>query len=558
VYRLVVMRGRALVWWFGPGALAVLVMLPRLLSSQFGLLDDGLTLQTGRETLGRWSSVLGLIPETGRFFPAYWLVYSAVFGIVGARPLAFFILNVALLAGLLVLLARVVRLTRGTPVQAVVAVVAFAVCGPAIEAFYTLSKAEPLQMVWIGLSVLAAAASAREPHRGPRAGLITLAGAALVLAYATKETSVVLIPVSLGWVAVEWSLRGERQTGARFAITFAALNVAGAAVFFALRWRYAALPLAEGMYTRAYSLEPGTIGPALFRLCAWMVRDFAFLLPLTAAALVVLPWGGPEWRRRILYAFVWMGGWLAVYAPWPATFEYYLLPFAAGAAIFAGTVVGRLWQVRGQRYPAPARRMAQAALAASALLWLPTVVNAAADGRVQLAVDRANADLVEFLAGLPSGSRVVLNTTVANEYLYELPLHLAELKRRPDLVVQHVGASAPGARSPAEVFVVTPTMANQPGPTVRIALHEAGVIRDNTRLREMLGEWDERVYASERHVRLVELGTHRLLCRLAVRPFVDATYCPGDRGLVYARTFTYGWQVHRLARSAVDRVETPA
>src|ERR671924_195559 len=57
-------------------ALAVVVMLPRLGSPQFGLLDDGLTLHTGHAVNGRWASVLYLIPETGRFFPAYWLAYS--------------------------------------------------------------------------------------------------------------------------------------------------------------------------------------------------------------------------------------------------------------------------------------------------------------------------------------------------------------------------------------------------------------------------------------------------------------------------------------------------
>src|SRR4029453_286522 len=88
------------VGWLAPIALAGLVMLPRLASPQFGLLDDGLTLQTGHEVLGRWSSTLSLIPETGRFFPAYWFVYSAIVGIVGVRSLAFFAVNALLLAGL--------------------------------------------------------------------------------------------------------------------------------------------------------------------------------------------------------------------------------------------------------------------------------------------------------------------------------------------------------------------------------------------------------------------------------------------------------------------------
>src|SRR5882672_10219501 len=539
-----------MVRWCAPVALAVLVMLPRLASPRFGFLDDGLTLQTGREVVGRWSSVLDLIQETGRFFPAYWLVYSAVYGIVGVRPLAFFTLNVVLLAGLLMLLARVVRVSGGTPLQAAIAVMLLAVCGPAIEAFYTLSKAEPLQMAWIGASLLATAASASEPRWWRRATLVTLAAAALVLACATKETTVVLIPVSAGWVAIEWFSAGDRPAGARFAKTYLAITVAAAGIFFALRWRYASLPLAEGTYTRAYALEPATIGPSLFRICAWVARDFAFLVPLLVAAVLVLR-HRPDQRRPILYACVWMLGWLAVYVPWPATFAYYLFPFAFGAATLGGVVGGALWGMRGTR------RLAWSALAASGLLWLPGLVNAAADGRVQLAVDRANADLVDYLAGLPSGSRVVLNTTRVNEYLYELPLHLAEIKKRPDLVVLHVGTAPRRAPSPVDVFVATPTMANQPGPTVRVALDEAGVRHDNARLAALLGESTEPVYKTAQRIRLVEVGLHRLLCHVARRPLIDTTYCPNDRGVVEARIFTYGWQVHRLAQPAVARIETP-
>jgi hypothetical protein len=532
-------------------------MLPRLASPQFGLLDDGLTLQTGHETIGRWSSVLALIPETGRFFPAYWLVYSALVGVVGVRPLAFFVFNVLVLGSLLSLLAGLVRTSGGTRLSISVAVVLFATCGPAIEAFYTLSKAEPLQMIWIGISLLAAAASAREPRWWWRAGLITLAGAALALGYATKETSVVLLPISVAWVVIEWSSRSRRAGGARFALTYAAINVSAAAVFFALRWRYASLPLADGSYTRAYAFGPDTLGPAMFRISAWLIRDFVYLLPLLLAAVVAFRYARPESRRALLYACVWMAGWLGVFAPWPATFEYYLLPFAFGATLFAGLVVGSLWAARGDGSRVATRRLASSALVTSALLWVPGIVNAIADGRVQLTVDRANADLVDFLGTLPSRGRVVVNTVHANEYLYELPMHLAEIKRRPDLVVQHVGGFAAGSHAPDGVFVVTPTMANQPGPTVRIALYEAGVRRDSTRLSEILSGGGELVYETERRVRLLELGTHRLLCRVARRPFADVTFCAGGRGLIDVRTFTYGWRVHRLSSAPLDRGARP-
>jgi hypothetical protein len=251
----------------------------------------------------------------------------------------------------------------------------------------------------------------------------------------------------------------------------------------------------------------------------------------------------------MLYACVWCGGWLVVYLPWPATFEYYLLPFAWGAAIVAGGIAASLWDVARREHSIAIRRVAWSTLAASALLWFAGIMNAAADARVQLTVDRTNADLVDFLAGLPTGSRIVLNTTDTNEYLYEFPLHLAEIKKRPDLLVQHVGDWA-SARGPlVDAFVITPTMGNPPGLTVRIAVNESGVRRDTTRLRAMLREGGELVYTTEHHVRLVEFGLHRLLCPVARYPFGDATYCPRDRGVVDARTFSYGWVVHRFRAS---------
>jgi hypothetical protein len=112
--------------------------------------------------------------------------------------------------------------------------------------------------------------------------------------------------------------------------------VVAAAAFGALRWYYASLGLAQGTYTRAYALHPEAIGAALFRISPRLVRDFAFLLPLLTVAVASLVAGRPASPRPTLYAFVWMAGWLAVYVPWPATFEYYLLPFAFGAAALAG------------------------------------------------------------------------------------------------------------------------------------------------------------------------------------------------------------------------------
>jgi hypothetical protein len=547
-----VVRG---VWALAPVALALLVMLPRLASPQFGLLDDGLTLRIGREVAGAWWPVLHLIPDTGRFFPAYWLAYSAIFGVVGARPRAFFAVNVLLLAGLLALLGRLVRLGGGTRCHAAVAAGFFALSGPVIETFYTLSKAEALQMTGVGLSLLAAAASAAR-RRWARVGLAGLAAAALLVAHATKETSVVLVPIALGWLGIErWASQG-RGTCARFATTYVAANLVAALGFTGLRSYFAPLGLAEGWYTRAYSLDATTVGAALFRIAAWTVRDFAFLLPLIVVAALTPVDGRTPSRRLILYAGVWMGGWLAVFLPWPATFAYHLLPFALGAAMLGGVVVGDLVHAGGHALKARRRAVAWGVLSATAVLWFVTIANAVADARVQLAVDRANADLVAFLAILPSQSRLVVNTEHPNEYLFELPLHLSEITRRGDIMVEHVSRSARDGATAMPVFVATPGVTNRPVPTVRVPVDESSAKRVNATLHRLLAGRGELVHQSWQRALFLELGVHRLLCPVSVSLLVDPNYCPSDRGVIYWRTFGYGWQVHRLARPSADSGRT--
>jgi hypothetical protein len=301
------------------------------------------------------------------------------------------------------------------------------------------------------------------------------------------------------------------------------------------------------------TIDAGTLGNALFRISAWLLRDFAFFPPLLALAalslLGVFVVNGRS-RRLVAYACLWMGGWLAIYLPWQVTFQYYLLPFALGAAGVGGAIVGDVVGF-GSDVPWLRRtKLAYPLLVATALLWSLTIVNAVADARVQLAVDRTNSDLVNFLAGLPSGSHVIVNTAYVNEHLFELPLHLSELKRRPDIIVEHISRFTQDPAPTVHVFLATPEMTNQPVPTVRIGLDEPGVRHVNAMLNAVLNGHGELVYRAGERTRVLEVGVHRLLCRIRTSSPADVTYCPADRGVIYRRTFAYEWRVHRLARPA--------
>src|SRR4029453_19315136 len=134
-------------------------------------------------------------------------------------------------------------------------------------------------------------------------------------------------------------------------------------------------------YTRAYALDAVTVSVAVFRITAWLLRDFPFLLPVLALAILTWRDRPPAGRRVILNAGVWSVGWLAVYVPWPATFSSYLLPFGFGVALLAGTVVGDMAVVRRGQVSAMKRGAAWCLLAPSVLLWPVAMVNAALDAR---------------------------------------------------------------------------------------------------------------------------------------------------------------------------------
>jgi hypothetical protein len=129
-----------------PVLAAVALMLPRILSPQFVLFDDATSISIGHQTWNGewdWRQDLG---QYGRFRPVYWLAYSLTYRLAGYHAAWYFVGNLFLLAGTGFLIAwTLLRITR-KPLAAGVAGMAFVLGGPVVEAAYTLSKPELLQV----------------------------------------------------------------------------------------------------------------------------------------------------------------------------------------------------------------------------------------------------------------------------------------------------------------------------------------------------------------------------------------------------------------------------
>ena len=317
------------------------------------------------------------------------------------------------------------------------------------------------------------------------------------------------------------------------------------ALYFILRRLGAPAALASGTYTRAYHVDASRILTSLSTWTAWLFRDFPYLFPLVIFVIWSVRRKEQQQTRMLADPLLWMAGWVAVFLPWQSTLEYYLLPFAAGCAIFCGVAAGDLvTRLRQQDHP---RWLNMLALVAVLLLAVTRLNNVTA-ARFQLSVDGSNSDLLGFLARLPRRSTVLINLPEPNEYVSEIGVHLAEFRGLPDLAVDYFRLQVPApGYSALTYYVATPVLENQTAPTPRHAVYESGANTWAEGLDAFAGRRATLVYAGTRSMHLLDFGLQQFLC-----PFIYGGGISGfiPRPLVDTRQLTEGWRVYRISSDA--------
>jgi hypothetical protein len=99
---------------FSPVVVAFFVMLPRLLSPQFGLLDDGVMLRAAGHVSDNWTAAFTIARGSGRFFSSCFLFFYLVHALAGVHPLLFFAVDYAVFATTTAGVIGLVRLMGGT------------------------------------------------------------------------------------------------------------------------------------------------------------------------------------------------------------------------------------------------------------------------------------------------------------------------------------------------------------------------------------------------------------------------------------------------------------
>jgi hypothetical protein len=421
-----------------------------------------------------------------------------------------------------------------------------------VESYMTLSKPEPLQIALIVGSILLAFRR-RHGETARRIGA-EAAGAAvlMLLADLTKETSLALIPIGAVWFLAAWAkkrLLRQKNDIARPGSFFLAALVAGAA-FLVLRSRFSTIGLPEDAYAGNYLLGAERLLTSAVRWSGWLVRDFAYLAPLVLAAAVL-----PEARRaalgdrRVLASVVWMIGWVVIYLPWVFTVEYYLLPFAIGAAVLAATLIDL--SLNHFSESGGLVRVATTAFgAAAAFLFTISALGMASSARQQLMVDRVNEEALRMIRDtLPPSSTLLVNHQFPGEYVEEIKLHLRYIWNRPDIRVDHVRLDelASPAAEGAPRYLLVSTVENRPLLTVRMGVVEPSVREWNRSLEDFLAEAGTVVGEAEDELGLYNVNIVRLLC-----PFVSTrAFCEVEEPLIDRRGFSYGWVLYSISEATV-------
>ena len=321
-------------------------MLPRLLSPQFGLFDDGRSLTTAQKiTHGVWD--MSVDDFDGRFRPLYWLFFALPYALFGDKPLGFFALNLVVFALTTAGTMGLVRLIGGSRLQAWASAMLFAFSGPVIENYYTLSKGEGLQLGMLCASLLLVILAGSEhrkpsPNRWLQVILILLTAGAVLLANLSKETSLVVLPISAAWLIGGWvwrKLTHDQRDLVTEAAYFAA-SLLGSLAFVAWRAVVVGKSLTVGSYVNNYEFSVARIVGSASWWRHWWVKDFAYLAPLLLFLLIgLIAKKHPAQGRLLLYAAIWCGGWAVVFFPWIFTVEYYMLALGWGVALIGGSLI---------------------------------------------------------------------------------------------------------------------------------------------------------------------------------------------------------------------------
>jgi len=528
-----------------PLVLAILIMAPRLASPQFGLLDDG-AMQAEVHQILSGDFSMGHDLHAGRFRPLYWGYFTLIYSLAGPNPLWFFISQTCLLWILVLEIQVLIKKMGAKPWQRLTASLVFLLSVPIIENFYTLSKGEPLQLVFLLLALIGLeglkqkSSNARSWQLGIGIFFSTLA------AMLVKETTLALLPIAALWAGLATfpmnrKPKREKWTG----LIFLGAVLLGILAAFGLRALWDTPTLAGGTYTERYDFSLMSL---LNRLARWVTLYafyYHFLVPLGLLTLIlILKRGRYRWSTdaQLINWLIWIAGWVAALIPWEFTEVYYLLPFSLGVAILSG-LLAPIWLQIFKRQPAHGW-FPKALFSLAIGMFLMTLPNITTHARTQLTIDRVNQNMLRSVQNItPPNGDVLIGMENPTEYVVNIERFLLDRYSRSDIQYEYVSLETLGVlHHYSRGILVLPFVRNLPDLILRTGVEE----KFTTDWREViLYEMDDRLKELDREREGFQ--TFNINLPVVFCPLIgERGFCEDPDPIIDRREFRFGWEVLQI------------
>ena len=521
-------------------------MIPRLSSAQFGFFDDARMLQQSKAFLnGDFSMSHDL--QAGRFRPVYWLYYTLIYALVGYHPFSFFIGNLFIFLLLLYQIKVICQQMGFMDWQTLITSLLFVLSMPIIENFYTLSKGEPLQLLFLLSSVIILEKLKVAKPKLNKVLLFLASTMAVLFAIMVKETTIVMLPIAVIWTLYLYfkkseALRKERNSY----LLFSGSIVLSVIIYLSIRTAINAPSLFGGTYTNRYL---STISSYFEKFLRWMTQlafYFHFLLPLIVIFILIILTKRP-FKKNEVFNFVrwttWSLLWVAVLLPWEYAELYYLLPFGLGMSFLIGSFIPTVLR-KAKNGNSFLKYSLISLILVTGVLFLLTLPNYFTDGRTQLSFDRINDQMLAFIVNnIPIDGTVLINIETSNEYSEKLELSLKVHHGLPEIKYGNIDAQRMDhVNEETGAIILMPLIENQPRLTVRAGVEESFQTPWNNRLLSEISGNKKTLLSISDTFTLSNINLPTLICPI----LGQRGFCEDPDPLFDTRLFRYGWEVYEI------------
>lgn len=530
-----------------PFFIATLIMLPRLMSPQFGLFDDG-WIYTEVQKILQGDFSMQYDNQAGRFRPLYWLYFTAIYLLAGSNPVWFFIGHWFILIILLVEMRVLLKFWQAEDWQILFTSLVFLFSIPIIENFYTLSKGDPLSLVFILISLIILEELKRLNTRTSKWIYIFLEFVSGLCAIWAKETAYIMAPISAVWAGMAFLYRkflskNERQA---YLIYFLCMAVAMIA-FFLIRAIIGTPSVTGGTFTERYSF---TLDALLSNIPRWFtlyINYYLYLIPFGVMALIVLMVNRDiKPNQKFLYFSwgIWILAWVGALIPWEYARAYYLLAFSFGVSILIGLIAPEIRNLL--QHSKNSLRFGMKFLTfIFFLVALASLTHYRTHAKTQLIFDRMNYEMLEITKEItPKKGFVFSNFETKKEYVEGIEYFLIDMYGLDKIHYDHVDMETmERLHWHSGGIVLMPYVSNLPKLTVRAGVDEEFTMAWNEIVIRNKGEILVLLTNVRDQYRIVNLNLPVLFCPvIGNRGF----YCKNPDPFFDISIFEYGWDIYQI------------